>query len=129
MPSITEYKLGVLSGVGLTLAIKHPFRTAKIVSIPARFLAADLGIPVASAILGSTTATVGAAGMLGYATGATAGTIISHQIWGDKGAQDALDFYRGKGKHDEYFDIGGNIQTIASHFKEEIWNSVGGRWY
>lgn len=84
MPEITQYKLGVLTGIGITIAVKHPFNTVKVVSYPARFLAADLGIPVASAILGSTTAQVTAGAAMGYVWGATIGTVISSVIWGGR---------------------------------------------
>ncbi len=54
----------------------------------------------------------------GYAIGAVAGTAISHRLFGRTGAQHALDFYTGKGKYGEYFDIVGNFNTVFNALKQ-----------
>ena len=48
----------------------------------------------------------------GYAIGATAGTVIANEVWGEQGASDALDFYTGQANYSSYFDIAGNASTI-----------------
>lgn len=35
------------------------------------------------------------AAALGYVVGALVGTAIAQQVWGDEGAEDAIDFYSG----------------------------------
>lgn len=133
MPEITQFKAGFVTGVGISVAVRYPFQTAKVsyavLGTPVKFLATDLLLPVGSAIIGSTTAQVTAAAALGYVSGAAIGTGISHVVWGKEGAEDALEFYSGQGAHSEYFDIGGNMQTIATHYKQEFWDAVGGRPY
>ena len=57
----------------------------------------------------ATSAMYAAAIGAGYAIGATAGVAISQAVWGDEGAQDALDLYTGKVSWDEYWDTVGNI--------------------
>lgn len=68
----------------------------------------------------TTTATVAGAAVTavapiaaGYAIGATTGTIIANEVWGEEGAEHALDFYTGQGNYSEYFDVTGNISTIV----------------
>ncbi len=58
---------------------------------------------------------VSAAG-LGYAIGAVAGTAISQVAFGKSGARHALDFYTGKGKYGEYFDVVSNVNTIYNAY-------------
>lgn len=55
---------------------------------------------------------------LGYTIGAVIGTGISQVVWGDEGARHALDFYTGKGKYGEYFDIVGNFNTVYNALKQ-----------
>lgn len=49
----------------------------------------------------------------GYAIGATAGTVIANEVWGEQGASDALDFYTGQANYSGYFDVAGNVSTIV----------------
>ena len=55
---------------------------------------------------------------VGYTIGAVAGTAISQQLFGKEGARLALDFYTGKGKYGEYFDIVGNFNTVYNALKQ-----------
>tara|TARA_Y100000589_G_scaffold219210_1_gene206931 strand:+ start:455 stop:946 length:492 start_codon:yes stop_codon:yes gene_type:complete len=54
----------------------------------------------------------------GYAIGAVAGTAISQHLFGKQGARHALDFYTGKGKYGEYFDIVGNFNVVFNALKQ-----------
>lgn len=67
------------------------------------------------------TAAAGAASMMGaitvgYMIGAVGGTYVSGQLFGEKGKRHALDFYTGKGKYGEYFDIRHNVGTIYNAY-------------
>jgi len=60
---------------------------------------------------------------LGYAIGATAGTVVANEIWGPEGASDAIDFYSGQGNYWDgddtqeggsgYFNVPQNVETIV----------------
>jgi hypothetical protein len=54
-----------------------------------------------------TLALYGAAAGAGYAIGAVAGTGISHVLFGQAGARDALEFYSGQVSFDQYLDVVG----------------------
>ena len=43
----------------------------------------------------------------GYAIGAVVGTGISHALFGEAGARDALEFYSGQVSFDQYFEVVG----------------------
>lgn len=66
--------------------------------------------------LGGAAATYAGALTAGYVLGAVVGTGVSYHIWGDEGADHAIDFYTGQGDHEGYFDIGGNLDKIISHY-------------
>lgn len=71
------------------------------------------GGTVATTVAGSTVvSTVIAPVALGYAIGAVVGTAIANEVWGEEGAQDAIDFYTGQADYGAYFDVAGNLQTI-----------------
>lgn len=53
---------------------------------------------------------------LGYMIGAVGGTYVSGQLFGEEGKRHALDFYTGKGKYGEYFDITHNVGTIYNAY-------------
>jgi hypothetical protein len=59
------------------------------------------------AIASGTVALYGAALGAGYAIGATVGTGMGHLMYGDAGAQSAIDLYSGKVSVDEYLDVVG----------------------
>lgn len=66
-------------------------------------------------------ASLGAASFLsaisvGYMIGAVAGTAVSGQLFGEQGKRHALDFYTGRGKYGEYFDIRRNVGTIYNAY-------------
>lgn len=65
------------------------------------------GLAVRGAV--ATTAMYTAAIGAGYVIGATVGVAISQAVWGDEGAQDALDLYSGNVSWDEYWTTVGNI--------------------
>ena len=71
------------------------------------------GGSAATTVAGSTVvSTVVAPVALGAAIGAVAGTAISQEVWGEEGAQDAIDFYTGQADYGAYFDVVGNVETI-----------------
>jgi len=74
--------------------------------------AAGTRAAVATRAAAFTVASYTAAVAAGYVIGAVVGTAVSHAIWGKSGSQTSMDFYTGKGKYGEYFDIVGNVQTI-----------------
>lgn len=89
--------------------------TGRMVAKPISYAAASrAGLAVRAATWASVVNTAKYAGAIGagYVIGAVGGTLISGAIWGDEGTQHALDFYTGKGKYGEYFDIVGNVDTI-----------------
>lgn len=52
----------------------------------------------------------------GYMIGAVGGIAISQKIWGDRGARHAMDFYTGKGKYGEYFDVVTNTSSLLNYY-------------
>ena len=84
-------------------AIAHPYTRAKGFQMASLGVRATSRMAVASsrALLGTTlvrggSMTVGSAAAAvgaGYAIGATVGSLTAYSIWGDEGAQDALQFY------------------------------------
>ena len=65
-----------------------------------------------------TTASYAGAVAVGYTIGAVAGTAVSGALFGKQGARHALEFYTGKGKYGEYFDIVGNFNTVFNALKQ-----------
>lgn len=68
--------------------------------------------------LAGTAAIYTSAVAVGYAVGAVAGTAVSQHLFGKQGARHALDFYTGKGKYGEYFDVVGNFNTVFNALKQ-----------
>jgi hypothetical protein len=62
---------------------------------------------VRTAAATGTLALYGAAAGVGYAAGAVVGTGISHALFGEAGARDALEFYSGQVSFDQYFEVVG----------------------
>lgn len=60
-----------------------------------------------AAAASGTVALYGSAVMAGYAIGAVVGTGISHALFGEAGARDALEFYSGQVSFDQYFEVVG----------------------
>jgi len=111
-----------------------------VIRVPVAFLWQDLLWPAArplgmgilrsaGAIVGSQTALVISAAMMGYAIGAVTGTIIVSQaekkgIVYEGATADVLDFYMGKGHYwaqgdhatPGYFNIPGNVRFITKHY-------------
>lgn len=61
-------------------------------------------------------AQVTSAAFAGYMIGAVVGTAISQHVWGARGARHAMDFYTGKGKYGEYFDVVTNTDSLLNYY-------------
>ena len=86
-------------------------------------LSAILSTPLTTAqgsvTLGGAIVRGGTAIGAGYAIGATAGTIIAGEVWGDEGAEMALDLYMPGGADfvtEGLLGIPSNVSTIVSHY-------------
>jgi len=96
-----------------TIGIWQPAVKAAVVgSLATTVVNSGLAVIGSAATAGGAVVTAAAPVAAGYAIGATAGTVIANEVWGEEGAADAIDFYTGQGNYSEYFDVTGNISTI-----------------
>lgn len=120
--------------LAITQTVLHPIQTTKAVYGAAQYVWTTT--PQEMAATASRRILLPAAGVaLAAVGGMVVGTVISQQIWGDKGAQEALGFYGFDSGHEPnyweqdgtpgYFNIPGNLGIIYDHY---VANPIGADW-